>query len=104
MTEAIRRGTAGRTGVGMAPPHMGRAEAWQSPPGGSGGPETIMAGARAWNQPIFMCEISQKAAAINKDDGLIAVNHNPADIPELSQAAGMLVWLVVLSWQRQERD
>lgn len=26
---------AGRAGVGMAPPHMGRAEAWQSPPGGS---------------------------------------------------------------------
>lgn len=51
-----------------------------------------------------MCEISHRAAAINKDDGLIAINHNPADIPELSQAAGMLVWLVVLPWQRQERD
>lgn len=47
---------------------------------------------------------SHRAAAINKDDGLIAISHNPADIPELSQAAGMLMWLVVLPWQRQERD
>lgn len=75
-----------------------------NPPGRLGGPETILAGVRPQSKPIFMCEISQRAAAINKDDGLIAVNHNPADTPELSQAAGMLVWLVVLPWQRQERD
>lgn len=63
-----------------------------------------MAEARPWKKPIFKCEISHGAAAINKDDGLIAVNHNPADIPELSQAAGMLVGLVALPWQRQEMD
>lgn len=88
----------------MAPPHVCMAEAQQSPPGRLGSPETILSEVRPWNKLIFLCEISQRAGAINKDDGLIAINHNPADIPELSQAAGMLVWLVVLPWQRQERD
>lgn len=38
-----------------------------------------MAGVRLWSKPAFVCEISQRAAAINKADGLMAVNHSPAD-------------------------
>lgn len=94
----------GRDCQATAPPHVGTQVVWRSPREGREARRQFLAGSRPWNKPIFVCEISQRAAAINKGDGLIAINHNPADIAELSQAAGMFVRLVALPWQRQEGD
>lgn len=77
-------GNVGWDGAGMPAPHMGRAETKQKLPGRLGGPGMILAGGRPQSKAIFMCEIPHGAAAINKVEGLIAINHNPADSPELS--------------------
>lgn len=94
-------GKVGWDGAGMPAAHMGRVETRQKPPGGLGGPGMVLAAGRMQNKPIFMCEIPQGAAAINKAEGLIAINHNPADTPELSQGCS---WGWFWSLGRGRRD
>ena len=64
-----------------------------------------MVGVRLWSKPAFVCEISQRAAAINKADGLMAVNHSPADTAGSREVLRLAdaVW-TARGWARATRE